>query len=81
MVSIKLAWSRVKGTEMGGKSKDLKDIGAFIRALMASETLEPGQKDTAVKAYKKIREGCQRDDPKLIKEGVAQLARTFLRNQ
>lgn len=66
---------------MGGKSKDLKAIGAVIEALMDSETLELGQKDAAVKAYRKIRDGYKRNDLKLIKAGVAQLSRTFLRTK
>lgn len=66
---------------MGGLNKNLKALSAFIRALDASEALEPGQKDAAVKALKKIRDGCNRRDVKLIEAGLAQMARTFLRNR
>ncbi len=66
---------------MGGVNKNLKALSALIQALDASEALKPGQKEAAVKALKKIRDGCNRRDVKVIEAGMAQMARTFLRNR
>ena len=67
--------------DMGGVNKNLKALSALVRALDASEALEPGQKDAVVKALKKIRDGCNRKDVKLIEAGMAEMARTFLRDK
>lgn len=66
---------------MRGVNKNLKALSALVRELDASEALKPGQKDAVVKALKKVRDGCNRKDVKLIEAGIAEMARAVLRNK
>ena len=75
-----LAGSRVESNSvMGGKNNYLKSLDVIARVLRDSEVLKTGQARAADKALRKIRRGYQRENLKLVKEGVAELARTLIR--
>ena len=70
---------RVKEERMRRRNRDLRQISAFLNAVICPEALEQGQREALDRALRKIKRGLKTRNLKLVERGVSDAARLFLR--